>query len=398
MTAGPLANRKSETGGLQVGLGVSYRRRRETELTRPLRVESGAYGQTDSPGVDPSRRRPDHCEPRRGEPRPPELDEESAEGVGEPSTIERPRMRARFVDQGELARPPTRGGEATRPNAAALARGVGHGIAGGGVKTGSGREDETAAGPRQRHQCPLPGLSLGLSRLQERKVGCGGSWRRRRRRQSLQPHLLEPLRCAYLPVPKARIPDLQPHARRQDVLHVRPPFIYMTQYRPQDFFNRAPRRPGRPNPPVDPGDSPARHRQWRNSVPQPVPRLRRRHVWVLEQGDHHTWSGACRVPQWPCRAAMAVVNDTDKPCSPYNYNTRANDPTSIIRVSKNAFSGHSPHPPPHPTWNATVLCSLPGWHVRARRGGSDACTRVSRTRWLAKSAQTGNATDDKSVP
>ena len=129
MTAGPLANRKSETGGLQVGLGVSYRRRRETELTRPLRVESGAYGQTDSPGVDPSRRRPDHCEPRRGEPRPPELDEESAEGVGEPSTIERPRMRARFVDQGELARPPTRGGEAPRPNAAALARGVGHGIA-----------------------------------------------------------------------------------------------------------------------------------------------------------------------------------------------------------------------------------------------------------------------------
>ena len=41
MTVGPLANRKSETGGLQVGLGVSYRRRRETELTRPLRVESG---------------------------------------------------------------------------------------------------------------------------------------------------------------------------------------------------------------------------------------------------------------------------------------------------------------------------------------------------------------------
>ena len=340
MTAGPLANRKSETGGLQVGLGVSYRRRRETELTRPLRVESGAYGQTDSPGVDPSRRRPDHCEPRRGEPRPPELDEESAEGVGEPSTIERPRMRARFVDQGELARPPTRGGEATRPNAAALARGVGHGIAGGGVKTGSGREDETAAGPRQRHQCPLPGLSLGLSRLQERKVGCGGSWRRRRRRQSLQPHLLEPLRCAYLPVPKARIPDLQPHARRQDVLHVRPPFIYMTQYRPQDFFNRAPRRPGRPNPPVDPGDSPARHRQWRDSVPRHLPRLRRRHVWVLEQGDHGVGHA---VPQWPCgqRHRKAVLA------------LQLQQLQRRGRVDQTALQGAEkclqwPHPPPHP--------------------------------------------------
>jgi len=52
-----------------------------------------------------------------------------AEAGGEPSTIERPRVRARLVDQGELSR----GGAATRPNAAALARGVGHGIAAHGV-------------------------------------------------------------------------------------------------------------------------------------------------------------------------------------------------------------------------------------------------------------------------
>ena len=46
----------------------------------------------------------------------------AAERGSEPSTIERPRMRARFVDQGEPARPP---GEGRREdhNAAALARG-----------------------------------------------------------------------------------------------------------------------------------------------------------------------------------------------------------------------------------------------------------------------------------
>ena len=36
----------------------------------------------------------------------PEPEEEPAEGGGEPRTIERPRVRARFVDQGEVARPP----------------------------------------------------------------------------------------------------------------------------------------------------------------------------------------------------------------------------------------------------------------------------------------------------
>ena len=72
------------------------------ELTRPLRVESG---QTSSPGADPSRRQPDHRELRQGGPRLPELDEELAEGVGEPRTIEKPRKRARFVGQGVGARP-----------------------------------------------------------------------------------------------------------------------------------------------------------------------------------------------------------------------------------------------------------------------------------------------------
>ena len=49
-----------------------------------------------------------HDDLRPGSPRLPWLRwlvEESAEGGGEPSTIERPRKRARFIDQGELARP-----------------------------------------------------------------------------------------------------------------------------------------------------------------------------------------------------------------------------------------------------------------------------------------------------
>ena len=39
----------------------------------------------------------------------PSSTEETAEGGGEPSTIERPRVRARFVDHGEAARPPEGG-------------------------------------------------------------------------------------------------------------------------------------------------------------------------------------------------------------------------------------------------------------------------------------------------
>ena len=84
----------------QLSVGV------RVELTRPLRVEPG---QTSSPGADPSRRQPDHRDLRQGRPRPPELEKEPADGGGEPSTVEGPRMRARFVDQGERARPPGEG-------------------------------------------------------------------------------------------------------------------------------------------------------------------------------------------------------------------------------------------------------------------------------------------------
>ena len=152
----------------------------------------------------------------------------------------------------------------------------------------------------------------------------------------------------------------------------------MTQYRPQDFFNRAPRRPGRPNPPVDPGDSPARHRQWRNSVPQPVPRLRPGGTFGYSNKEIITWSGACR-------AAMAVWSTTQTSRARLTTTTRANDPTSIIRVPKNAFSGHTLR---------LILRGTPRSCARYQDGmcalgaGSDACTRVSRTRWLAKSAQT----------
>merc|ERR1711935_841300 len=40
------------------------------------------------------------------------------------------------------------------------------------------------------------------------------------------------------------------------------------------------------------------------------------------------------------------------------------------------------------TWEATVLCSLPGWHVRARRGLGCVYTRL-RTRWLAIGKRNG---------
>ena len=73
------------------------------ELTRPLRVESG---RTSSPGEGPSQWQPNHRDFRQGGPRLPEPEEEPAEGGGEPGTIERPRVRARLVDQGERTRPP----------------------------------------------------------------------------------------------------------------------------------------------------------------------------------------------------------------------------------------------------------------------------------------------------
>jgi len=83
-------------------------------LSRPLRVGSG---DTSPPGVDPSRRQLDQRDLRRGGPCRPELDEEPAEGGGEPRTIERPRVRARFVDQGEPTRSPGegRGGDPVPP-------------------------------------------------------------------------------------------------------------------------------------------------------------------------------------------------------------------------------------------------------------------------------------------
>ena len=109
------------------------------ELTRPLRVESGRTG---SPGEDQLQGQPDHRDLRQGGPRLPEPGEEPAEGGGEPGTIERPRVRARLVDQGEPARPTSLGGEATRPYATAFARRVGRGIAGGGVnRIRQGRRD-----------------------------------------------------------------------------------------------------------------------------------------------------------------------------------------------------------------------------------------------------------------
>ena len=70
------------------------------ELARPLRVESRG---TSSPGEGPSQWQPDHRDLRQGGPRLPELEEEPTEGRGEPRTIERPRVRARFVDQEEPA-------------------------------------------------------------------------------------------------------------------------------------------------------------------------------------------------------------------------------------------------------------------------------------------------------
>ena len=69
-------------------------------------------------------------------------------GGGEPRTIERPRVRARLVDQGERARPP---GEGRRhdPMPPPL---PGESAAGSpeAESTGPGRKDETAVGPRPK--------------------------------------------------------------------------------------------------------------------------------------------------------------------------------------------------------------------------------------------------------
>ena len=66
---------------------------------------------------------------------------------GEPSTVERPRTRARFIEQGERAGPAARGGAAVRSNAAALPRETGTGYAGRQVLTDSRRMVGIATAP-----------------------------------------------------------------------------------------------------------------------------------------------------------------------------------------------------------------------------------------------------------
>ena len=113
------------------------------ELTRPLRVESD---RASPPGVDPLRRRLDRRDLRQEGPRLPELSEEQEEGEDEPRTIERPRVRARLVDQGERARPPGEGWRHDpRPPSSPGESGTGSPSV---MATESDREDETVAGPR----------------------------------------------------------------------------------------------------------------------------------------------------------------------------------------------------------------------------------------------------------
>ena len=114
------------------------------ELTRPLRVEPGRVS---PPGVDPSRRWIDRRDLRQKGLRLPEFSEEQEEGEGEPRTIERPRVRARLADRGEPARPPGEEWRRVMPPPSPGESGVGSPEA---ESTGSGREDETATGPRPK--------------------------------------------------------------------------------------------------------------------------------------------------------------------------------------------------------------------------------------------------------
>ena len=118
-------------------------RRREHEGSQPHRLVGEAVWAIACHGKKrtPTKRRP-------GGPRLPELDEGPAEGRGEPRTIERPRMRARLVDQGEPARPPWAGRRRDpMPPPSPGESGAGSPEA---ESTGSGREDETAAGPQPK--------------------------------------------------------------------------------------------------------------------------------------------------------------------------------------------------------------------------------------------------------
>ena len=152
----------------QLSVGV------RVELTRPLRVEPG---QTSSPGADPSRRQPDHRDLRQGRPRPPELEKEPADGGGEPSTVEGPRMRARFVDQGEPIRPP---GVARRkdpmPPHSPEETSTGPSTPSESVEPGEAGEDEGRQ-RRQRHQQrgKRPHRSSHNAREMSKKANQGGS-------------------------------------------------------------------------------------------------------------------------------------------------------------------------------------------------------------------------------
>ena len=74
------------------------------------------------------------------------FEEEPAEEGGEPRTIERPRVRARLVDQGERTRPPGEGWRHDpRPPSSPGESGMGSPSV---MATEFDREDETVAGPR----------------------------------------------------------------------------------------------------------------------------------------------------------------------------------------------------------------------------------------------------------
>ena len=140
------------------------------ELTRPLRVGSGRAG---SPGEGQSQWQPDHRDLRQGEPRLPEPGEEPAEGGGEPGTIERPRVRARLVDQGERTRPPG-DGSGWDPMPPSLP-----GVTPAGPSTLSeaavpvGGEAEARPRPKKRHQKRLQRPS-GDARLANKRANPGG--------------------------------------------------------------------------------------------------------------------------------------------------------------------------------------------------------------------------------
>ena len=142
------------------------------ELTRPLRVESD---RASPPGVDPLRRRLDRRDLRQEGPRLPELSEEQEEGEDEPRTIERPRVRARLVDQGERARPPGEGWRHDpRPPSSPGESGTGSPSV---MATESDREDETVAGPRLKKarrggRAPRPSHNYrDATRRKDREVG-----------------------------------------------------------------------------------------------------------------------------------------------------------------------------------------------------------------------------------